>query len=349
MNQAFSNPTGNNEENKPDIFDLIIKFTIPLIVIIVIALPLIIFKPWRLLNLKIPGFRSLEDIANVSRQSNEMTKNYIEISEPVYSLIGTVAKIEGDILTVTSSKGIEIPLKIDSKVSITLLLPTTSADQNQIPTKPITLSDLKKGQNLTIFTLDDLRFYNGSPVKVSTIAATDTEKSIFGLVKTVSEQTLSIADETDDSKSIEIAITPTTEITLSQNGTATTIQLKDILPNDAATIFSSGTNENNQIVANKINLIRDFKRPVMGTVKEISPSSIQIERQTFEDAVPYQNLTVLTTTNTEYLLVLVSQKQTTPSTRDLIRVGDTINIESKDFDPGSSQATADLVRIYHLD
>lgn len=349
MNQVFPNPTGINKENKPDIFDLIIKFTIPLIVIIVIALPLIIFKPWTLLNLKIPGFRSLEDIASISRQGNEMTQKFIEISEPVYSLIGTVSKIERDILTVTTSKGIEVPLKIDSKVSITLLLPTTSAGQSQIPTKPITLNDLKTGQNLTIFTLDDLRFYNGSPVKVSTIAATETEKSIFGLVRTVSEQTISIADETDDSKSIEIAITPTTEITLSQNGTSTTIQLKDILPNDAATIYTSSTNENNQIVASKISLIRDFSRPIMGTVKEILPNSIRIERQTFEDAIPYQNLTVLTTVNTQYLLVLVSQEQSTPSTRDQIRVGDTINIDSKDFDPNSTQATADLVRIFHLD
>ncbi len=165
-------PVTSNKEN--DIFDLIIKISIPLIIILVITVVLLFLKYRNNLTLTT---RIHSNTENLSEANNS---KYLEISNPVYSLTGVISEIEKKqlVIEVPSSIGTtKITLIINEDTTITHVPPSSPVFSGKTETgifKKLSPSDLKIKNNVVITTVEDIRKYDGSPLNASIITVLNT-------------------------------------------------------------------------------------------------------------------------------------------------------------------------------
>jgi len=152
-----------------DIFDLIIKISIPIIIILIITILLLIFKPWNSLNI------STLSLSNTGDQSEELkTSKYLEISNPAYSLTGTISKIKTGVLFLEVSVydgTTTIPININKNTSITHVPQASPLFSGDMETGTIQLSpnELEVNNNVVVSTVEDIRKYDGSPLNATII------------------------------------------------------------------------------------------------------------------------------------------------------------------------------------
>jgi|GEM_PF-5997816 len=327
--------TISNKEN--DIFNLIIKISIPVIIFLLITILLIIFKPWKNLRLSFPSF------INIGGQTISQTNKYLEISSPLHTLTGTISKINSNQLYLEvpiSDQTATIPININKNTSI-IHVPQasslSSAEISQTP-EPLSPDQLAVNSEVVVSTVEDIRKYNGGPLNATTI--TILNNITVGTVDSIDGNSIKVITSNLGTK--QVFVGNTTRILLGNNRYSINIGLNGITPRDGISIFSDVPTQKTTSIINASEIF--ISPPVVGIVKEINTSTLIIEVEKNDKTI--KDLSANIDSNTSYSLYSAGNNQINTTSGDQIIIGDIVAIYSSDYNPDIDQATVQGIKIY---
>ncbi len=320
------------------LLDNIIKLSIGLIVVIIIGIPLYIFKPWE-------GKYSLPN-PNVSvNMAPSATNNYTDLIDPVYTISGifqsqSLGKIKLEVTTSEKTNIVEI--LTDGKTSYNLV-PLVNQDGSVSKVKAIKLGDLKRGQRLVVITKEDLRTYSGQVLTATSISAMEANTTISGFVEEISGSAISMKGE--DNLIYEIKTSPNTQYFKIIGGTPNRDAFEGITKGDGILIETEDRSPSQTKLANKITFTKADVIPLFGTIKQINDDSVIIDRHQLDANQPLVEFTVIIDDSTTYTTKYVSKNQSIVSTKADMQVSDTITVTTTDPIDGVSSAKASNILI----